>query len=178
MMHPEDIVLDPNTLLAECNIEKDHDIADFGCGPGIFSIPMAQIAKDGTVYCFDVLPSALEAVNSRAQIIGLNNIVTKRSNLEKENGSGLESSAVDHVIMRKILLQNENRPALFAESYRILENGGNLLVVGWADDAVQGFGMEEKVPAEDVQKYAQDAGFSDEKKLDAGKYHYAFVFVK
>ncbi|PID52051.1 MAG: hypothetical protein CR972_04065 [Candidatus Moraniibacteriota bacterium] len=178
MEHPEDIVLDPNTLLAECNIEKDHNIADFGCGPGIFSIPMAQIVVDGTVYCFDVLSSALEAVNSRAQIIGLRNIVTKRSNLEKVNGSGLEDSAVNHVIMRKILLQNQDRPALFAESYRVLNGGGNLLVVGWTEDAVQGFGMEERVSAEEVQKYAMEAGFADEKKLDAGRYHYAFVFVK
>ena len=178
MVHPEDIVLDPRVLLAACNIEKDHNIADFGCGPGIFSIPMAQMATDGTVYCFDVLSSALEAVNSRAQIIGLGNIVTRRSNLEKQNGSGLNDKEVDHVVMRKILLQNEDRSALFTESYRVLEKGGNLLVVGWGDDAVQGFGMEERVPAEDVQRYAREAGFSNEKKLDAGKYHYAFVFIK
>ncbi len=178
MVHPEDIVLDPKILLAECGIAKDHNIADFGCGPGIFSIPMAQIVTDGTVYCFDVLPSALEAVNSRAQIIGLNNIVTRRSNLEKTRGSGLEDASVHHVIMRKILLQNEDLPALFAESYRVLNNGGNLLVVGWSDNAVQGFGMEERVAAEDVQGYAKKAGFSGEKKIDAGQYHYAFVFDK
>lgn len=177
-MHPEDIVLEPETLLAKCNIERDHNIADFGCGPGIFSIPSAQITTDGTVYCFDVLESALEAVNSRAQLIGLDNIVTKRSNLEKVNGSGLDNGAVHHVIMRKILLQNDDRKALFAEAFRVLSKGGNLLIVGWGENAVQGFGMEAKLAPEAVEQFAQEAGFENKEQIDAGKYHYAFVFVK
>lgn len=177
MMHAEDIVLEPEKLLTECNIGDDHNVADFGCGPGIFSIPIAQMTE-GTVYCFDVLESALEAVNSRAQIIGLNNIVTERLNLEKENGSGLDEGAVGHVIMRKILLQNENKAALFAESFRILSVGGNLLVVGWGVDAVQGFGMEKKLAPEEVEKLAEEAGFTQKKSIDAGKYHYAFIFTK
>jgi ubiquinone/menaquinone biosynthesis C-methylase UbiE len=178
MVHPEDVVLDPKKILTACDISKEHNIADFGCGPGIFSIPVAELASDGTVYCFDVLPSALEAVNSRAQIIGLNNIVTRRANLEKEKGTGLDDAQVSHVIMRKILLQNENRSALFSEAFRVLSAGGNLLVIGWAEDAVQGFGMENRLAAEEVERMAEESGFSDKKKVDAGKYHYAFVFMK
>lgn len=177
-MHPEDIVLEPKTLLAECHIAKDHNIADFGCGPGIFSIPSAQITTDGIVYCFDVLESALEAVNSRAKMIGLDNIVTKRSNLEKVNGSGLDDGSVHHVIMRKILLQNNDRKALFAEAFRVLSTGGNLLIVGWGENAIQGFGMEIKMAPEEVEQFAQEVGFRDKKQIDAGKYHYAYIFIK
>ncbi len=178
MIHPEDIVLDPQALIHACHIEKDHDVADFGCGPGIFSIPLAQVASEGTVYCFDVLSSALEAVKSRAQIIGLNNIVTKRSNLEKEGGSGLANNSVNHVIMRKILLQNDDKLALFRESHRVLDHNGTLLVVGWRENAEKSFGMEKRVSADDVQLYAQKSGFRDYRELNAGVYHYAFVFTK
>lgn len=176
-MHAEDLVLEPKKLLLECNIAENHNIADFGCGPGIFSIPLAQMT-DGTVYCFDVLESALEAVKSRAQIIGLDNIITRRSNLEKINGSGLDDGSVDHVIMRKILLQNEDRASLFAESFRVLPKNGNLLVVGWCENAVKGFGMQKKIAPEEVEKFAKESGFTNKKNIDAGKYHYAFVFTK
>ncbi len=176
-MHPEDLVLDPMSILDNCNIQRQDDVADFGCGPGIFSIPLARMTK-GTVYCFDVLESALEAVENRAQIMGLSNIVTRRSNLERLHGSGLEDRAVRHVVMRKIILQNSDRPSLFAESYRVLHEGGNLLVVGWGDDVVRGFGMEKRIPPEEVVALAGQAGFGHTMEVDAGQYHYAYVFTK
>jgi ubiquinone/menaquinone biosynthesis C-methylase UbiE len=176
-MHAQDLVLDPDTLLQQCNIKENEDMADFGCGPGIFSIPMARMTK-GTIFCLDVLESALEAVKNRAQIMGLSNIVTGRSNLEKLNGSGLDDGAVDHVVMRKIILQNEKKDVLFQESFRVLNVGGNLLVVGWGEDVVKGFGMENRVPPETVVALADQVGFSHTQEIDAGRYHYAFIFTK
>ncbi len=176
-MIEDEAILEPEKLLRACNITDEHNVADFGCGPGIFSIPIARMTE-GTVYCFDVLESALEAVKSRAQIIGLSNIVTRRVNLEKERGSGLEDGSVNHVIMRKILLQNKNREVLFAEASRILSDDGNLLVVGWTDVAVKGFGTDDRLNEESVKQFAQSAGFNNEKALDAGPYHYAFIFTK
>lgn len=176
-MHAEDLVLDPDKLLKECNIMEMDNVADFGCGPGIFSIPLARLTK-GTVFCFDVMESALEAVKNRAQVMGLHNIVTRRSNLEKLHGSGLDDGFINHVVMRKILLQNEDRITLFAESYRILKIGGNLLVVGWGEDVIKGFGMEKRIPASEVVALADQTGFSHTLELDAGHYHYAYIFTK
>jgi ubiquinone/menaquinone biosynthesis C-methylase UbiE len=170
-------ILDPEKLLQACDIKNKEDVADFGCGPGIFSIPIARMTE-GTVYCFDVLESALEAVNSRAQIMGINNIVTRHTNLEKIGGSGLEDGVIEHVIMRKILLQNNNKEILFAETYRILVDNGKLLVVGWSDDAIKGFGTEDKLSKESVKEFAAKVGFVDFKELEAGQYHYAFIFTK
>ncbi len=176
-MIEDEAILEPEKLLKACDISGKHNVADFGCGPGIFSIPIAQMTE-GTVYCFDVLESALEAVNSRAQIIGLSNIVTRRANLEKENGSKLETGSVNHVVMRKILLQNENKEALFIESHRVLSDDGKLLIVGWTEAAIQGFGTSEKLSENSVRDLAQKAGFTNNEQLDAGKYHYAFIFTK
>jgi ubiquinone/menaquinone biosynthesis C-methylase UbiE len=176
-MHAEDLVLEPEKLLKECNIMEADNVADFGCGPGIFSIPLARLTK-GTVFCFDVMESALEAVKNRAQVMGLHNIVTRRSNLEKVNGSGLDDTSISHVVMRKILLQNEDKVALFVESRRVLKVGGNLLVVGWGEDVIKGFGMEKRIPPETVVALADQAGFSHTLELDAGKYHYAYIFTK
>lgn len=176
-MIEDEAILEPEKLLAECDISKEHNVADFGCGPGIFSIPIARMTE-GTVYCFDVLESALEAVNSRAQIIGLSNIVTRRANLEKVSGSGLDDGSVNHVIMRKILSQNDDRDALFNEANRVLVNDGKLLVVGWTETAGEGFGIKNRLDETSMKQFAQDAGFNNHKALDAGQYHYAFIFTK
>jgi len=176
-MIEDEAILEPEKLLVACDIKDKDDVADFGCGPGIFSIPIARMTE-GTVYCFDVLESALEAVKSRAQIIGLNNIVTRRANLEQLGGSKLDDDSIEHVVMRKILLQNEDRKSLFAEAQRILTGGGKLLVVGLNDKAVQGFGSQAKLDKETVMDLANEVGFGQSKELDAGEYHYAFIFIK
>jgi len=170
-------VLNPEKLLTECDVRDEQNVADFGCGPGIFSIPVARMTE-GTVYCFDILESALEAVSSRAQTAGINNIVTRRSNLEKENGSGLDEDSISHVIMRKIIVQNDDKKALFIEARRILSDGGKLLVVGWSEKAEEGFGMRNRIDEESVRQFAREAGFNNYKNIDAGQYHYAFVFTK
>ncbi len=169
--------MDPATILHQCHIPSTADVADFGCGPGIFSIPLAQITT-GTVYCFDVLESALEAVKNRAYIMGINNIVTQRSNLEKLHGSGLKDGAVAHIVMRKILVQNDDKSTLFAEAFRALQDKGTLLVVGWNEHAVEGFDILARLAPEKVVTLAQEAGFTDIAPIDAGTYHYAYAFTK
>jgi ubiquinone/menaquinone biosynthesis C-methylase UbiE len=170
-------ILDPEKLLQACDIKNKEDVADFGCGPGIFSIPIARMTE-GTVYCFDVLESALEAVNSRAQIMGINNIVTRHTNLEKIGGSGLEDGVIEHVIMRKILLQNNNKEVLFAEAYRILASNGKLLIVGWDENVIKGFGTNDRLSKKEIEEFAAKTGFINTIELDAGDYHYAFIFIK
>jgi ubiquinone/menaquinone biosynthesis C-methylase UbiE len=176
-MIEDEAILNPEKLLKACEINSNYDVADFGCGPGIFSIPIARMTE-GNVYCFDVMESALEAVNSRAQIMGLNNIVTARVNLEKENGSKLETDSVNFVLMRKILLQNENKEALFVEARRILKDEGKLLVVGWSEKAIAGFGTGAKLPKENVIEIGHKTGFENVEEIDAGQYHYALIFTK
>lgn len=169
--------MDPMKILHQGGVPSTADVADFGCGPGIFSIPLAQMTS-GTVYCFDVLESALEAVKNRAYIMGINNIVTHRSNLEQLHGSGLKDNAVAYIVMRKILVQNDNKPVLFAEAFRILENGGKLLVVGWNERAIEGFDVLKRLSPQRVVELASETGFAQTTSVDAGKYHYAYVFTK
>ena len=80
--------IDPDAIIAQLDIQVGSVAADFGCGPGYFSIPFAKaIGEDGKIYVLDVLPQVLETVIGKAKNSGLTNVIAKRVNLEKENGS-------------------------------------------------------------------------------------------
>jgi ubiquinone/menaquinone biosynthesis C-methylase UbiE len=172
--------LDPDEIIAQLDIQSNSVIADFGCGPGYFSMPFAKaVGEDGKLYAFDVLPQALETLASKAKNSGVNNIVTSRVNVEKEGGSKLENECVDWVIMKDVLFQNKNREVIITEARRVLKPNGKIIVIEWGQN-VSSIGPEQKIriPAGELKKLFIDQKFSVEKDVAAGDFHYAFVAVK
>ncbi len=171
---------DPSRLINQLEISPGSVAADFGCGAGFFSIPLAQaVGENGTIYSLDVLPAALEAVESKAKTLGIANITAKRANLENENGSGLSENSVDWVIMKDMLFQNGNKEAILKEAHRILKPGGKSLIVEWSDKNLS-IGPEKnlRIPSEKLVELVRQRKFSVEKILDAGEFHYAMVIAK
>ena len=51
--------IDPSAVIAQMDLKQGETIADFGCGTGYFSIPLAQkIGEEGKVYSLDVAGKA------------------------------------------------------------------------------------------------------------------------
>lgn len=172
--------LDPEAILKQCEISRGCQAADFGCGSGYFSLPLArEVGDGGRVVSFDVLPQALEAVESKAKNMGISHIVTRRANLEKEGGSKLENEEVDFIVMKDVLFQNKNKESMLGEAYRVLRQGGNALVVEWNQNQL-GIGPEInlRIPEVELKRIAQEKGFQLGKEVDAGKFHYAFLLKK
>lgn len=172
--------LDPLAIIAQLDISPGSIVADFGCGPGYFTLPFAKaVGQDGKVYSLDILPQALETVMGKTKNSGINNVVIKRANLEKENGSKLESDSVDWVILKDILFQNQNKQIIIAEAYRVLKTEGRVIVVEWnqADEAI-GPDLKIRVVEEDLKKMFANEKFLIEKNIESGDFHYAFVAKK
>lgn len=172
--------LDPDAIIAQLEIAPDSVVADFGCGPGYFSLPFAKaVGQNGKVFSLDILPQALETVAGKTKNSDIINVVTKRVNLEKENGSKLESSSVDWVILKDVLFQNSRKDVIIAEAYRVLKDGGRAIVVEWnGADSNIGPEMEIRISSEQLKKMFEDKQFSIEKNIDAGTFHYAFLAKK
>lgn len=172
--------IDPVDVISQLGISKGNIIADFGCGSGYFSIPLAQaIGEDGIIYSLDVLPQALETVASKAKALNLTNVKTKRVNLEREKGSGLEDESMSWVIIKDMLFQNGNKRIILKEAYRVLKLGGKTFVMEWNDkDSTIGPDKKLRIPKEEMVNIIKENNFNIEREIEAGDFHYAMIIVK
>ncbi len=172
--------VNPQEIISKLNMEQGMVVADFGCGAGYFTLAAARkIGEDGKVYSFDILPQKLEAVESQAKSSGLTNIITKRANLENENGSRLAPESVDWVIMKDMLFQNKGKDLVLTEARRVLKTGGRALAIEWRpEDLSVGPDKELRISKEALSGLAQRVGLAVEKEVEVGDFHYGLVFVK
>lgn len=171
---------DPATVLRSLSVQPGMIVADFGAGSGYFSFEFAKAAgNEGRVYALDVLPSALEAITSRAKTLGLTNVTAQRVNLERVNGSGLGTAMVDWVIIKDVLLQNEQKGIILAEAVRILKPGGHALIIEW-DPRESSVGPEKhlRIAPDAMRTLVEEAGLSITEEPNVGGYHYAFIAKK
>ncbi|OGI16154.1 MAG: hypothetical protein A3E38_00915 [Candidatus Moranbacteria bacterium RIFCSPHIGHO2_12_FULL_54_9] len=171
---------DPSAIVNQLNVELGSKVADFGCGSGFFSFEFAkQIGAEGVVYAFDVMPSALEAVASRAKTLNLGNITTKRANLEQANGSGLEPQSMDWVVIKDILFQNKDKDIILREVSRVLKPGGHAILMEWnPKETLVGPDASLRVSPEQLRVLVEAVDLAVEKELNVGGFHYAFLVKK
>ena len=172
--------IDPEKVIDQIDLHEGNVVADFGCGTGYFSFPIAKkIGDRGILYSLDVLPQIIEVIESQAKVEGLKNIVTKRVNFEKAGGSKLADEILDWVIIKDVLYQNKEKSALLAEAKRVLKKGGKALIVEWKkESALIGPEMNLRIEKEEVEKIAKDGGWEFLKEVDAGKVHYGIILIK
>lgn len=172
--------INPLRIIAQMEVAPGSVIVDFGCGAGFFSIPLSRVVGEkGKIYSLDVLPQALESVESQARLLGITNIITKRANLENEGGSGFKKESADWVIIKDMLYQNRKKEIILEEAYRILKPDGKALVVEWdADNIFIGPGKKLRVSTENLTKLIQKQKFSPEKSVKAGNFHYGLIISK
>ncbi len=169
--------MNPDNIVEKLNIKSGMIAADFGCGAGYFTIPIAKIIKNsGKVYAIDVLKESLENVLGKAKLYDLLNIETVRSNIEIAGGSKIKSASVDLVILANILFQCNDHDSVLTEAKRILKNDGSIVVVDWIPKKVPlGPKYEHCLSEESVKKLSIKNGLKVVKKIDAGSQHYGMI---
>ena len=172
--------VDPTTVLNQITVVPGSKVADFGCGAGYFTFEFAkEVGADGLVYALDVLPSALEAVVSRAKTQGVTNIVTKRVNLEQAGGSTLPPDSLDWVVLKDILFQNQKKDIILKEVTRVLKPDGCVLLMEWdPKSSMVGPDKNLRVSQEQMKQMVQAVGLVVSDEINVGGFHYAFVAKK
>lgn len=175
--------INPEKLLNQLGISREMKIADFGCGHGYFTIPVARmVGPAGKVLAVDVLPEALEAVRSRAQMENAGNIETIRADLETPGGTKIPDNSIDLVLLHNVLFESQKKNDIVAEAKRVLKPSGNFALIDWqpVEEGKRIIGPQGgwRISASEARKLAEAAGFSFLKNFDAGEYHYGLLFSK
>lgn len=171
-------MLHPDQVVAQLHVGNGMQVADFGCGHGYLSIPLAQAASHGTVYCFDVVEEELNALRSHARLKGVRNIKDIRANLEAPDGSKLADDSIDLVMMANILFQSQLKAKIIEEAVRVLKPGGRLVIIDWiigASLAPEGGWL---LSSEEAVTLAEAAGLTLGKELKMDEQHFGLVFKK
>jgi len=121
-----DLLQEPWRILDMAKLEEGMNVADYGCGPGSFTIPAAQIVGDGGgVYAIDIHPLAISSVRGRAAKQGLRNV---EAILVRGYDTGIEASSIDRVLLIDTIHRIEDTDTLFREIRRILKPDGLLFM--------------------------------------------------
>ena len=118
-----DIFLPRENTLKEVGIKPGFYILDYGCGPGSYTIPAAQlVGNSGKVYALDIHPLAVQQVQSIAAKKSLTNIETILSDC----ATGLPDKSLDVVLLYDTFHGLSGPDEVLAELHRVLKPDGIL----------------------------------------------------
>ena len=110
-------------VLKEADIKPGFRVLDYGCGPGSYILPLAELVGDsGEIYALDINPLALRKVQSIASKRGLKNVKTIKSDC----ATGLQASSMDVVLFYDTSHDLSQPGAVLRELHRVLKPNGAL----------------------------------------------------
>ena len=149
--------LDVYKLLRIIPILSHHAVADVGCGPGFFTIPMAKMVFDGRIYALDIQDEMLDAVRAEVEKVNLTNVEVVKS---QEKKLPLEDESVDGVLAAFVLQEATSPKTLLKEALRTLKTHGWLVVLEWyKEEMEEGPPVSQRIDMEDMKEMTTKAGF-------------------
>lgn len=158
-------LFDVPLILSRLEIAQFHDVAEFGCGYGTFSVPVAKSIA-GTLYTFDIDPAMVQRTLQRG--VGLPIVASVRDVME--SGFGVE---VDAVLLFNIL-HCEEPVRLLGHAAAALKSGGQVLVIHWRHDLAtpRGPSAEIRPRPDQLIAWAGEAGLRSSAVVDLPLWHF------
>ena len=168
--------LDLFKLLSLFPIVSHHIIADVGCGPGLFTVPIAKMVFDGTVYALDVQQEMLDAVRESVRKVNLSNVEVMKS---QERKLPLEDESLDGVLAAFVLQEASSPRTLLKEAMRCLRKSGWLVVMEWDKREMdEGPPESQRIDIDEMQKMMEKVGFRFRERRDLNGKQYMIVARK
>ena len=116
-----DILRPRMDLLKEAGIEPGFCVLDYGCGPGSYIAPLAQlVGTAGVIYALDIHPLAIKEVQKKASRKAIKNLKT----IDSDCSTGLPDCKVDVVLLYDIFHDLSLPDEVLRELHRVLKPDG------------------------------------------------------
>ena len=110
--------------VAVADLRPGETVLDLGSGGGIDVLLSARrVGPSGTAYGLDMTTEMLDLARANARAAGSGNVEFLRGRIE---AIPLPDRSVDVIISNCVINLSTDRPAVFAESFRVLRPGGRL----------------------------------------------------
>ena len=164
----------PQTILNQ--ITKGMIIADLGCGPGFFTIPIAQITGEkGLVYAVDSNQTMLNALKENIAKSDVNPNTIKIVNSDVCH-TGISGESVDFVLFANFLHEVEDKKAFFQEVKRISKPSTYIVDVDWKKTKSEyGPPLKDRLLEDEAKGVLEENGFCVIKQIDLGPTHYELI---
>ena len=148
--------LDPLTVITRTPIDPYQQVADIGCGPGYFSIPLAKHLSYGKLYALDSQDEMLKALRKRVEATKLTNIEILKST---ETHFSLPKASLDGLLLAFVIHQNRDRLAFLKAATDLLRPGGWCCVLEWfRKETEEGPPLEKRIEPDEMAVLAKEAG--------------------
>lgn len=118
-----DFFLPRMNILKEVGIKPGFHVLDYGCGPGSYIVPLAElVGESGKVYALDIHPLAIQKVKDIVSEKKLANVETTLSDCQ----TGLSDNSTDVVLLYDIFHHLTDRDKILMELHRVLKPEGVL----------------------------------------------------
>ncbi|MBX5453313.1 MAG: methyltransferase domain-containing protein [Acidobacteriia bacterium] len=173
---------EPAQVVAKLGVKPGMDVVDLCCGDGLFTAPMAQIAR--RVLAIDIDPQMLDLARARVAAAGATNCAFVL-------GDAYEIAALVPWLADLVLIANTfhgvpDKARLAHGVAAILKPKGRLVVVNWhrrprEETPVlgqpRGPKTEMRIEPEDVATAVAPSGLRLERVVELPPYHYGAIFV-
>lgn len=119
----------PSVMWSALGSPRPRIIVDVGAGTGLFAEKFAELAPEATVYAADMAPQMVEWMSENRAGVAVGRLVPL---LSTETGVPRPDAQAQLVTMLNLHHELADPVALYTEALRLLEPGGQLLVVDWA----------------------------------------------
>jgi len=174
---------DPAGVLRAVGIEPDMQVVDLCCGDGHFTKPMCELVHPGKTWALDLDADLLdEAKKNCAGNANFHTILGDARDLSQQI-----KEPVDFIFIANTFHGISDKIAFSQSVYNSLKLGGRFAVINWhcrpreetiVLDQPRGPDTQLRMQSQDVQSTVEPAGFTLDKVIDVGPYHYAAIFVK
>jgi ubiquinone/menaquinone biosynthesis C-methylase UbiE len=167
---------DPKLIVDQLGLRPGVVVADLGCGPGFFTIPIAlKIGNVGRVYAVDSSPMMLSHLNRNIRESHIVENVVRVVQADVSHTS-IPSRSVDLVFFADILHDIEDRVGFLTEVKRISKTRAAVVDIDWLKVETD-FGppLKIRLSEEDARRIMTMNGFRVTRTISAGLYHYGLV---
>ena len=153
--------LDPFMIVTYTPIDQYDHVADIGCGPGYFTLPLAKHLVHGKLYALDIEDRMLEAVRMRVGEAKLGNVEALKCGV---TDFPLTKGSIDGALLSLVTQEAPDRADFLRAVRDLLKPGGWCTILEWhkalnLDDAEVGAPFEDPIHPAELEELLRSVGF-------------------